>query len=105
MRIRAMKKQSQNKPNLLDAQMNVSSILTKYYEKVPLRRRGENKPNQTQLQTHRSKGLRISIAKTRQFHYLFPYGIEPFLLPLNICTCYRAGRLRGSSSGPRSSAR
>ena len=28
----------QNKPNLLDAQMNVSSILTKYYENVPLRR-------------------------------------------------------------------
>ena len=35
----------QNKPNLLDAQMNVSSILTKDYENVPLRRRGENKPN------------------------------------------------------------
>jgi len=43
-----MKKQSQNKANLLDAQMNVSSILTKDYENVPLRRRGENKPNQTQ---------------------------------------------------------
>jgi len=38
----------ENKPNLLDAQMNVSSVLTKYYENVPLRRRGENKPNQTQ---------------------------------------------------------
>ena len=35
MRIRAMKKQSQNKPNLLDAQMNVSSILTKDYENKP----------------------------------------------------------------------
>ncbi|MBA7634898.1 hypothetical protein ES703_42496 [subsurface metagenome] len=47
-----MKKQSQNKPNtnpiqtqsnpikpnLLDAQMNVTSILTKDYENVPLRR-------------------------------------------------------------------
>ena len=31
MRIRAMKKQSQNKANLLDAQMNVSSVLTKDY--------------------------------------------------------------------------
>ncbi|GAJ17895.1 unnamed protein product, partial [marine sediment metagenome] len=40
MRIRAMKKQSQNKPNLLDAQMNISSVLTKDYENVPLRRRG-----------------------------------------------------------------
>ena len=33
----------QNKANLLDAQMNVSSVLTKYYENVPLRRRGQNK--------------------------------------------------------------
>jgi len=48
MRIRAMKKQSQNKPNLLDAQMNVNFFSTKDYENVPLRRRGENKPNQTQ---------------------------------------------------------
>ena len=31
MRIRAMKKQSQNKPNLLNAQMNISSVITKYY--------------------------------------------------------------------------
>jgi len=31
--------------------MNVSSVLTKDYENVPLRRRGENKPNQTQ-KTH-----------------------------------------------------
>ncbi len=38
----------QNKANLLDAQMNVNSVLTKYYENVPLRRRGQNKPNQTQ---------------------------------------------------------
>ena len=48
MRIRAMKKQSQNKPNLLDAQMNISSVLTKDYENERLCRRGENKPNQTQ---------------------------------------------------------
>ena len=39
------------KPNLLDAQMNVSKVLTKEYENVPLRRRGENKAKQTQFQT------------------------------------------------------
>jgi len=39
----------QNKANLLDAQMNVSSVLTKHYENEHLRRRGENKPNQTQF--------------------------------------------------------
>ena len=50
MRIGAMKKQSQNKPNLLNAQMNISSVLTKDYENERLCRRGENKPNQTQFQ-------------------------------------------------------
>ncbi len=54
-----MKKQSQNKPNLLDAQMNISSVLTKDYENVPLRRRGENKPNQTQF----------SLAQIPQFNH------------------------------------
>ncbi len=39
----------QNKPNLRDAQMNVSAVRTKEYENVPLRRRAENKPNQTQF--------------------------------------------------------
>ncbi len=53
MRIRAMKKQSQNKANLLDAQMNISFVLTKDYENVPLCRRGENKPSQTQFHHHR----------------------------------------------------
>ncbi len=38
----------QNKPNFLDTQVNVTSLLTKYYEKNRLSRRGENKPNQTQ---------------------------------------------------------
>jgi len=41
----------QNKANLLDAQMNVTSVLTKYYENERLCRRRENKPNQTQFQT------------------------------------------------------
>jgi len=43
-----MKKQSQFKPNLPDAQMNVTSILTKDYENERFCRCGENKPNQTQ---------------------------------------------------------
>ncbi len=38
----------QNKANLLDAQMNVSSVLTKDYENKRLCRCGENKPDQTQ---------------------------------------------------------
>jgi len=45
MRIRAMKKQSQNKANLLEAQMNVTSFITKYYENKWQRRVRKNKPN------------------------------------------------------------
>jgi len=47
----------QNKANLLDAQMNISSVLTKYYENERLCKRGENKPKQTQLQTQRLSKL------------------------------------------------
>ena len=36
------------KPNFRKAKMNVNSILTKDYENVPLRRRAEFKPNQSQ---------------------------------------------------------
>jgi len=39
----------QNKPNLLNVQMNVNKVLTKDYENVRLHRRPENKPNQTQF--------------------------------------------------------
>ena len=39
----------QNKPNLLNAQMNVSSILTTDYENKSNWTLGENKPKQTQF--------------------------------------------------------
>ena len=45
MQIRAMKKQTQNKPNLLDAQMNISSVLTKDYERNDIFAVPENKAN------------------------------------------------------------
>jgi len=35
----------QNKPNLLDAQMNVSSLITVDYENIANWKLGENKPN------------------------------------------------------------
>ena len=38
-------KNMQNKPNFPDAQMNLSSVLTKDYENKRLHRRGKNKPN------------------------------------------------------------
>jgi hypothetical protein len=39
----------QNKANLLNTQMNVKAVKTKYYENKRLCRRGKNKPNQTQF--------------------------------------------------------
>jgi hypothetical protein len=39
----------QNKANLLDTQINVSSILTKDYENARLYKREKNKPNQSQI--------------------------------------------------------
>jgi hypothetical protein len=41
----------QNKPNFLDAQMNVKSFHTVDYENKSNWTFGENKPNQTQFQT------------------------------------------------------
>ncbi len=40
----------QNKPNLLNAQMNVNKVSTKDYENETAFRLRENKPNQTQFQ-------------------------------------------------------
>jgi len=47
----------QNKANLLDTQMNVSSVKTKDYENKSRCRLGENKAKQTQLQTQRLSKL------------------------------------------------
>jgi len=76
----------QNKPNLLDTQMNVTSVKTKEYENKRLFRRPENKPNQTQLQTNHpifqnfpQKPLFLNFFLF--FTFLFPYlfGIWGFL--------------------------
>jgi len=44
-----MKKRTQFKANFRKAAMFLNFYLTKDYENVPLRRRGKNKPNQTQF--------------------------------------------------------
>jgi hypothetical protein len=38
----------QNKPNLLDAQMNITSVKTMNYEQITMNNANKNKPNQTQ---------------------------------------------------------
>jgi len=46
----------QNKPNLLDAQMNVSSTLTNDYENKWQRRVRKNKPNSNPIKPNSRKG-------------------------------------------------
>ncbi len=41
----------QNKPNLLDAQMNVSSVKTMNYEQITMNNANKNKPNSKPKQT------------------------------------------------------
>jgi len=41
----------QNKPNLLDAQMNVTSLITVDYENIANWKLGENKPNSNPIQS------------------------------------------------------
>ena len=59
----------QNKPKLLDAQMNASSGITKHYEDARLRGREKNKPNQTQfypVRLSQDKKVGISNGARRQ---------------------------------------
>jgi len=44
----------QNKPNLLDARMNLSSVRTTNYEQITMNNANKNKPNQTQFQRQKN---------------------------------------------------
>jgi hypothetical protein len=52
----------QNKPNLLDAQMNVTSLITVDYENIANWKLGENKPNS------RKAKMNISSALTKNYN-------------------------------------
>jgi len=56
----------QNKPNLLNTQMNVTKVLTNDYENIRLHRRGKNKPNQTQFPQKPTSAPKIN-PKNHQF--------------------------------------
>jgi len=51
----------QNKPNLLDAKMNVSPSITNYYENLRPYSRRENKPNAVR---HPLRDFKRKLAKT-----------------------------------------
>ena len=59
----------QNKPNLLNAEMNVSYDYRKDYENKRLRRHRKNKPNQTQFEAQ-SKPIRPN-SKPNQTQFLY----------------------------------
>jgi len=73
MRIRAMKKQSQNKPNLLNAQMNVSSVITKDYENVPLRTRGKQTQSNPIPPPHFNIKLALNFARRGFLKFVYSY--------------------------------
>jgi len=50
--IREMSKNMQNKPNLLNTQINVTKVLTKAYDKRTLGGRGKNKPNSNPIKAN-----------------------------------------------------
>jgi len=47
----------QNKANLLNAQMNVSSVITMDYENIANWKLGENKPNSKPIKANPRKGI------------------------------------------------
>ena len=61
----------QNKPNLLDTQMNVNPVKTRVYENVRPFSRRENKPNQTQFQSQKN-------AASSSKNYICKQGIEQY---------------------------
>ncbi len=58
----------QNKPNLLDAQMNVSSILTRDYENKWQRRVRKNKPNSNPIKPNFQKAkINVNLTLTKDY--------------------------------------
>ncbi len=57
----------QNKPNFLDAQMNINTVLTKDYENKRLRTRRENKPKTNPIKpNYFSNAVKYSLRPIRQ---------------------------------------
>ena len=97
-----------NKPNLPNAQMNVSSLLTKDYENERLRRHRKNKPNQTQFEAQ-SNPIKAN-SKPKQSHLIHPsthsliYSSTVFCPPSSVrhTTYYIAlPQVRHTNHGPR----
>jgi len=89
----------QNKPNLLNAQMNVTSIITKDYENVRLCRRGENKPNTNPIKPNQSQNKPNMNPKQTQSNPIF---LPNLLFPVTITTngiWRKAGKGRTSVLG------
>jgi len=74
----------QNKPNSPNAQINVSVVITKYYENIPLSRSAENKAKQTQFKANSNPikpNFKPPAPKTNpikpNFFYFFSYPFYP----------------------------
>jgi len=84
----------QNKPNLLNAQMNVSTIKTMNYEQITMNNANKNKPNTNPTCRGVASGEAgsnpISVQKARIFANFLPLFTHFCLTYLNICTFARA---------------
>jgi hypothetical protein len=57
----------QNKPNFMEAKMNVNKVLTKDYEKRTLGERGKNKPNSNPIKPNTKPIKANKMPKQTQF--------------------------------------
>jgi len=58
-----MKKRTQNEPNLPNAQMNISSVLTKDYERNDIFAVPENKPNSNPISKAKNAAPKRTISR------------------------------------------
>ena len=66
----------QNKPNLLDAQMNISSLVTMHYENISDWTLGENKPNSNPIKPNCRKGkIDANCVLTKDYEEKCGYGL------------------------------
>ncbi len=68
MRLRAIKKQSQNKPNFRKSQMNVNSLITMNYENISDWTIGQSKPNSNPNKPNLRKAqMNVNLTLTKDY--------------------------------------
>ena len=67
----------QNKPNFLDAQMNVNIYYTKVYKNETAFRRGKNKPNSNPIKpNHRNAQMNVNSLITKDYRKNDDFAVQ-----------------------------